>query len=90
MIVSDSQRALTNHVRVRLQFLFTPFRELVITGEPGNEATIRSQDLDPIIFPIRNIDVAISIYTDTARAVAKVRHVICCVLKVKRNHVQSR
>ena len=35
-----SQSALANHVRVRHQFLFAPFRELVITGEPGNEATV--------------------------------------------------
>ena len=69
VIVSDSQSALTNHVRVRQQFLFTPFRELVITSEPGNEATVRGQDLDTIILPVRNIDLTISIHTDTTRAV---------------------
>ena len=69
MVVGDSQSALANHVWVRQQFLFAPFRELVITGEPGNEATVRGEDLDAIILPVRHINLTILVHTDTARAI---------------------
>src|SRR5215510_13568272 len=69
VVVGDSQGALTNHVRIRQQFLFAPFRELVITGEPGNEAATRGKNLYTIVLPVRHIDLAISVHTDTAGAI---------------------
>src|SRR5262245_53685539 len=41
VVVGDRYSTLANHVRVRQQFLFAPFRELVITSESRNEATVR-------------------------------------------------
>ena len=69
MVVGDSQSALANHVWIRLQFLFAPFRELVITSEPGNDATVRGENLYAIILPVRYIDLTIFVHTDTAWAV---------------------
>src|SRR6186997_1856431 len=69
MVVGDSQSALANHVWIRQQFLFAPFRELVVTGESGNEATARCEDLYAIILPVGHVDLTISVHTDTTRAI---------------------
>ena len=69
LVVGDSQGTLTNHVWIRQQFLFAPFRELVITGESGNEAAARGKNLYTIILPVRYIDLTISVHTDTAGAI---------------------
>src|SRR5215475_84211 len=69
LVVGDSQGALANHVWIRQQFLFAPFRELVITGESSDEAATRGKNLYTIVLPVRHIDLTISVHTDTAGAI---------------------
>src|SRR5215475_3494874 len=69
VVVGNSQGALANHVWIRQQFLFAPFRELVITGESGNEAAARGKNLYTIVLPVCHIDLTISVHTDTTGAI---------------------
>src|SRR5713226_10403163 len=61
MVMGDSQGALADHVRIGQQFLFTPLRQLVITSEAGNEAAVRSSDLDAVVLPVGHVNVAVLI-----------------------------
>src|SRR5215470_2110247 len=69
MVVGDSYRTLTNHIGVRQQLLFAPFRELVITSESRHEATVWGEDLNTVILPVCHVDITIFVYTDTTRAI---------------------
>jgi len=69
VVVGDSQSALANHVRVRQQFLFAPFRELVITSEAGNEAPVLGQDLYTVVLPVGHVNFPVLVYAHTAWAI---------------------
>src|SRR5262245_40466268 len=61
-ILRHGYGTLADHVRVGHQLLSAPLRQLVITLEAGNKATVRRQNLYTVVLPVGNVDVPILVY----------------------------
>src|SRR5262249_49764735 len=68
-IMRHGYGTLADHVWVGHQLLFAPLRQLVITLEAVNKATVRRQNLYTVVLPVGNVDIPILVHAHATRPV---------------------
>ena len=63
------QGSLANHIRIDQEFLPGRSRQYMITSHGGDKPAFRSQDLDPVIRPVRHVNVPVLVRTHRSRPV---------------------
>src|SRR5262249_32681779 len=81
-IMRHGDGTLADHVWVGHQLLFAPLRQLMITLEAVNKATVRRQNLYTVVLPVGNVDVPILVHAHATRPV-KLAHTAARLSKAR-------
>ena len=68
-VVGVGKVPLPDHIGVGIQLVFAPLGEGGVAGEQGDEPTVGSEDLHPVVHPVSDVDVAIGVDGDAVGAV---------------------